>query len=325
MSVFTEIQLSEFAVDVAAGLSTRGQKRLSSRYFYDDLGSALFEAITLLPEYGLTRADERVLRRCSPDLAILTGPVGLVAELGSGSGTKTAHVLRALARQTVAVRYRPIDVSTAALNFCEKQLSDLAVVEPVRADWLDGLKHVSQTRSSSEPMLVLFLGSSVGNLERSSLEQFFNQVHAELRPGDFFLLGADLVKPINAMISAYDDPIGVTASFNLNLLSRINHELHADFDLRSFAHEVRWNQTERRIEMHLLSLRRQTVSIGDLGEFSFESGETIWTESSHKFTEAELRYHARLSGFETVKTWIDSEWPLAETLWKRSGNDILIR
>jgi len=325
MSVFPEIQLSEFALDVAHGLSAKGQKRLSAQYFYDDLGSALFEAITFLPEYGLTRADERVLRRCSYDLRSETGPVHLVSELGSGSGTKTAHVLQVLAQESDNLRYRPIDVSATALALCEKQLDHLARVEPVRADWLDGLAQISERGSRNEPMLVLFLGSSIGNLERSSLRAFFDRVHAELLPGDFLLLGADLVKPIDTMISAYDDAPGVTAAFNLNLLGRINRELGANFDLRSFAHEVRWNEIERRIEMHLLSLRRQQVFIGDLGKFSFEAGETIWTESSHKFIEEELKAYASASGFDTVKTWTDVEWPLAETLWKRRPDDILIR
>jgi dimethylhistidine N-methyltransferase len=325
MSVVAEVQLSSLALDVAAGLSKKDQKRLSARYFYDDLGSALFEAITLLPEYGLTRADERVLRRCASELSAETGPVHLVAELGSGSGTKTEHVLRALGRESEDLRYRPIDVSGAALLFCEKQLGSVAAVEPVQADWLDGLARIARKRSRLEPMLLLFLGSSIGNLDRPSLRTFFDQIYRELLPGDFFLLGADLVKSVDTMIAAYDDSIGVTAAFNLNLLGRINRELHADFDLRSFAHEVRWNETERRIEMHLLSLRRQQVHIPDLGEFHFDAGETIWTESSHKFMEAELRDYAAASGFETIKTWTDAEWPLTETLWKRGADGILVR
>jgi L-histidine N-alpha-methyltransferase len=325
MSVFAEVQLSDLALDVAAGLSMNGQKRLSSRYFYDDLGSALFEAITLLPEYGLTRADERVLRRCASELRAETGAVRLVAELGSGSGTKTEHVLRALAGESKELLYRPIDVSGAALSLCEKQLGNIAVIDPVRADWLDGLARVARERSRQLPMLVLFLGSSIGNLERSSLPAFFDRVYAELSAGDFFLMGADLVKSVDTMIAAYDDPVGVTAAFNLNLLSRINRELHADFDLRSFTHEVRWNEAERRIEMHLLSLRHQQVRVRDIGAFQFDAGETIWTESSHKFTEGELRDYAAASGFHTMKTWTDSEWPLAETLWQRGADGILVR
>jgi L-histidine Nalpha-methyltransferase len=325
MSVSTEIQLSNFALDVAAGLSANEQKTLPSRYFYDDLGSALFEAITLLPEYGLTRADERVLRRCASEVGAATGPVRLVAELGSGSGTKTEHVLRALTRESKELLYRPIDVSGAALSLCEKQLGSVAVVDPVRADWLEGLAQVGRQRSAQEPMLVLFLGSSIGNLDRASLRGFFDRIYTELSPGDFFLLGADLVKSVDTMVSAYDDPIGVTAAFNLNLLSRINHELQADFDLRSFAHEVRWNEEARRIEMHLLSLRHQRVRIPDVGIYHFDAGETIWTESSHKFTEAELEDYAAASGFTTLRTWTDSEWPLAETLWQRGADGILVR
>jgi dimethylhistidine N-methyltransferase len=325
MPVFAGVQLSGLARDVAEGLSTNGQKTLPSRYFYDDLGSALFEAITLLPEYGLTRADERVLRRCASELRAETGEVRLVAELGSGSGTKTEHILRALAGESKDLLYRPIDVSGAALALCGKQLGNIALIDPVRADWLDGLAQVARQRSPHEPMLVLFLGSSIGNLERATLSAFFDRIYAELAPGDYFLLGADLVKSVDTMIAAYDDPVGVTAAFNLNLLARINRELRADFDVRSFAHEVRWNAAGRRIEMHLLSLREQLVRVPDIGEFHFDAGETIWTESSHKFTEAELCDYAALSGFHTVKTWVDAEWPLAETLWQRGANGILVR
>jgi len=163
----------------------------------------------------------------------------------------------------------------------------------------------------------LFLGSSVGNLERGALVDFFKSLKQHLRPGDFLLLGADLVKDPDVMLAAYDDPTGVTAAFNLNVLGRMNRELDARFDLRSFAHEVRWNQEERRIEMHLLSCRDQAVYIGALeSSFKFRAGETIWTESSHKFRASELGDYARVSGFATVATWVDPEWPFAETLWR---------
>ncbi len=315
MSVATVLQLSEFAQDVRDGLGRTGQKILSPRFFYDDLGSTLFDAITLLPEYGLTQADERLLSFHAPEIASLTGPVESVSELGSGSGKKTRSILEAFGR---GVTYSPIDISASALALCERQLSDLASVQPVCADWMRGLSVIASERQGAQPMLLLFLGSSVGNLSRDELPGFFSQIHAALRPGDFFLLGADLLKDIDVMINAYDDPTGVTAAFNINLLGRMNRELDADFDLRSFTHEVRWNPEHRRIEMHLLSCRRQTVFIGELNRsFEFCAGETIWTESSHKFSVEQLNQYGATAGFDCVQTWVDQRWPFAEALWRR--------
>ena len=305
-------QLSAFALEVAEGLCGAGQKRISSRYFYDELGTSLFEAITLLPEYGLTRADERLLQQNALSLAGATGALQFIAELGSGSGKKTRFILQAFD----SVAYSPIDVSASALAACERELSDIAIVNPVCADWLHGLDEIRRRRNSG-PMLLLFLGSSVGNLPRDELVSFFKTIRAALRPSDFFLLGADLVKTVDTMLAAYDDPTGVTSAFNLNLLARMNRELNADFDLRSFSHEVRWNGEERRVEMHLLSRRDQIVNIRALDAvIQFMPGETIWTESSHKFTLPELDAYAGESGFQPVKTWVDREWPFAEVLWQ---------
>lgn len=307
---------SVFGSDVSAGLSRVDRKRIPSRYFYDDLGSALFEAITLLPEYGLTRADERLLQRHSPAIAASIGLCTTICELGSGSGKKTRSVLQALGEGGAPLVYSPIDVSAAALAVCERELGDLADVRPVCADWIVGLQQVSQTRSEG-PLLLLFLGSSIGNLERNAIPDFLKQLSTTLRRGDYFLLGADLVKDVDVMLNAYDDPTGVTAAFNLNVLARINRELDADFDLRSFAHEVRWDAANRRIEMHLLSERDQSVFMAALDrEFTFAAGETIWTGSSHKFLETELLELARETGFTPVHSWVDREWPFAETLWK---------
>jgi len=314
MSAAVKPVLSSFAQDVAEGLS-REQKQISSQYFYDDLGSALFEAITLLPEYGLTRADERLLQAHARHIAAAAGPVETVCELGSGSGKKTRYILEALREQQQNLVYRPIDVSAAALEVCQKEVADLAQVRPVCADWMDGLREISRSCYHA-PLLLLFLGSSIGNLERAAIPEFLTQMRANLRPGDLFLIGFDLVKDLETMLNAYDDATGVTAAFNLNLLNRINRELDADFDLRAFAHEAIWNSEQRRIEMHLLSGREQTVSVGALEmPFRFEAGETIWTESSHKFLESELTELAYSGGFHPVRVWTDRLWPFAEALW----------
>src|SRR5581483_2158953 len=316
MSASIQPQLSPFALEVLEGLSAP-QKKLSPRYFYDDLGSALFEAITLLPEYGLTRAETRLLRTHAADIAWHAGCVGSVAELGSGSGKKTKRVLELLGRRNARLQYRPIDVSKAALTACERELEMICEINPVCNDWLQGLREVAHARRENEVLLLLFLGSSIGNLDRESLPRFLEDVRLHLQPGDLFLLGADLVKDVSRMIAAYDDPTGITTAFNLNLLGRINRDLDADFDLRTFAHEVRWHAGERRIEMHLLSCRDQNVRLGAVNTIlRFVEGETIWTESSHKFTCGELDDYARSSGFQVVATWVDHEWPFAETLWR---------
>ena len=294
-----------------------GQKKLAPRYFYDDLGSSLFEAITLLPEYGLTRADERLLKLHSSDIADSVQNVVTVSELGSGSGKKTSHIVRCLQRNGRAVIYRPIDVSSLALSSCEKELGGFCEVKTVCADWLSGLDEISRERNGSGSMLLLFLGSSIGNLNRLEIPEFLRELRVRLRPNDYLLLGADLVKDRDRMLAAYDDPTGVTAAFNLNVLGRINRELGADFDLRSFGHEVRWNEAERSIEMHLVSFRNQTVAISALDtRVPFKAGETIWTESSHKFTEHELEHFARSTAFEPVASWNDPEWPFTEALWR---------
>jgi dimethylhistidine N-methyltransferase len=316
MAASVQTRLSPFALEVLDGLSG-SQKKLSPRYFYDDLGSALFEAITLLPEYGLTRADERLLRVHAPDIARRTGLVGTVAELGSGGGKKTRHILEALRRHNSELCYRPIDVSQAALTACERELESVCEISPICDDWERGLAKITQQRRSHQPLLLLFLGSSIGNLDRSNIPRFLCDLRSHLQPGDFFLLGADLVKDIRRMLEAYDDPTGVTAAFNVNVLARMNRELDADFDLRTFAHEVRWNDRERRIEMHLLSRRAQRVYFGALDTtVHFEAGETIWTESSHKFTCGELDEYARSTDFQALIAWVDQEWPFAETLWR---------
>jgi L-histidine Nalpha-methyltransferase len=317
MSASVKSQLSQFAIDVAEGLSCATQKNIPARYFYDDLGSVLFEAITLLPEYGLTRADENLLQLHAARIISETGPLSIVAELGSGSGRKTRHILAAVARMQHDVLYTPIDVSGGALAACERELCDISQVQPLRADWIEGLQEIARSRTGNRPLLLLFLGSSIGNLERREIIDFLRHVRSNLRSGDFVLLGADLIKDIDLMVTAYDDPTGVTAAFNLNVLARINRELDADFDLRSFAHEVRWNSEERRIEMHLLSCRNQVACVGALGStFEFRAGETICTEFSHKFTHSELVSYARLSGFTPIEMWVDKAWPFAEALWQ---------
>src|SRR6266700_3613805 len=243
----------EFASDVRRDLAKVPQRELHSKYLYDAIGSALFETITLLPEYGLTRADERLLMANAADIVGRLPSPPIVAELGSGSGRKTRWILEALARRAY-VLYYPIDVSASALHACRNELRTIDSVHIVEIEgaYIDGLAEVTKRRSG-EPLLVLFLGSTIGNFERGPAEQFLRQIRALLVPGDALLLGTDLGKPLSQILPAYDDPIGATAAFNLNLLARINRELGGDFDPRRFRHQARYNQLEQRVEIHLLS------------------------------------------------------------------------
>jgi len=308
--------LDEFAMDVRAGLTGTGQKTLPSRYLYDDLGSALFEAIGYLPEYGLTRADERILRERGREIVAPFQGGCAVAELGSGSGKKTRWLLEPLASRR-PISYFPIDISSAALARCELELSRVegVRVDPMEGDYLSGLSIVASRRRGDERLLVLFLGSTIGNFEPAEAVDFLREVRKRLRPGDGFLLGTDLVKPASILIPAYDDSLGVTAAFDLNLLSRMNQELDADFDLDRFEHRARWNASQRRVEMHLVARSAHEVRIraADLG-VTFRAGESIWTESSYKFDREEPRRLGSKTGFALERQWIEPEWAFAESL-----------
>src|SRR5579864_7401770 len=306
----------EFAADVRAGLTKPFQKELPSKYLYDDVGSALFEVISFLPEYGLTRADERLLRRHAWDIVErLPMPVA-VAELGSGSGKKTRWLLQALCRRQ-RTSYYPIEISPSALAMCARELGDIDSISILgfEREYLDGLLEVAAKRRHGQHLLVLFLGSTVGNFDRAAGLNFLREVRHILEPGDSMLLGTDLEKSAAQLTAAYDDSLGVTAAFNLNLLARINRELGADFDLNQFEHVARINCEARRVEMHLRSRRRQSVNIPEAELLvEFRDGETIWTESSHKYSQEEVFEIARASGFFCEAQWIDEEWPFAESL-----------
>jgi len=308
---------ADFARDIREGLTKAGQKELPSKYLYDQLGSALFEAICLLPEYGLNRAGGRLMQRCAEELVRRLPLPVVVAELGSGNGMNTRWLLEALARRE-AIHYFPIDISPLALSRCWQELGQIESVNLVGLEraYLDGLLEVAARRRAGESLLVLFLGSTIGNFDRPAGEAFLSQVRQVLQPGDALLLATDLEKPVPQLLRAYDDPTGVTAAFNLNLLARINRELDADFDLTKFRHAVRWNEDERRIEMHLHSQTAQRVNIRGAGcEIAFERFETIWTESSHKYNPLEVMELARRTGYLCEAQWVDHQWPFAHSLF----------
>ena len=307
---------AEFCSDVLIGLQHPGQKEIPSKYLYDAVGSALFDAICLLPEYGLTRAELRILERHADEIIARTTGPAVVAELGSGSGQKTRLLLESLARRQ-RVNYYPIDVSGSALYRCSQELGNLDMVSLVgfESAYLDGLREVALRRRDGERLLVLFLGSTIGNFDRGADEAFLCAVRTILKKGDALLLATDLQKPVEVLIKAYDDSAGVTAAFNKNLLARINCELNANFDLSRFDHVVRYDTAEDRIEMHLRSKVRQQITIRDARfSFAMQSGETIWTESSHKYTLQQARELGERTGYRCLGQWVDSEWPFAESL-----------
>jgi L-histidine N-alpha-methyltransferase len=309
--------VAEFARCVRECLTKQGQKELPSKYLYDEVGSALFETICVLPEYGLTRADSRLLEKYAAEIVDrLPFPIE-VAELGSGSGKKTRWILEALSRRQ-RTYYYPIEISPSALAACEKELGQIDLVSIVGYEqpYLEGLRAVATRREAREHLLVLFLGSTIGNFDRAAGEGFLREVREILQSGDTLLLGTDLEKSAEVQVLAYDDPAGVTAAFNMNLLARINRELGADFDLTHFKHEARWNTADRRIEMHLRSTREQRVTIPAAANLQvmLREGETIWTESSHKYRPAEVVAMAERTGFRCDAQWIDEEWPFAQNL-----------
>ena len=307
---------SEFAAEVRAGLTRSPQKELPSKYLYDEVGSALFEVITVLPEYGVTRAEERLLTRYAAEIVEALPSDVTVAELGSGSGRKTRRILEALCRKR-PTSYCPIEISRTALQLCRRELADIERISIVgyERDYLAGLSEVSRQRKNGEQLFVLFLGSTIGNFARLAATRFLRDIRAMLRPGDTLLLGTDLVKPVDTLIAAYDDAIGATAAFNLNMLARINRELGGDFPIDAFEHVARFNPDARSIEMHLRAKRNVTAQVR-AAQLSVElrEGETIWTESSHKYRAEELHAIADDAGFACSHQWLERDWGFAESL-----------
>ena len=306
-----------FAADVRADLALV-PKQLQSKYLYDALGSSLFDAICRLPWYRITRAEMRLLgTHASAIVSALGMDEGTIVELGCGSGEKLVVLAEALTRGGASARVHLIDISSQALAQTEQRLNRLQHVSVVGhwSTYEDGLRRAVAARRGGGTMLVLLLGSNIGNFDRPAASRFLDRIRATLAPGDLLLLGADLVKPERELLLAYDDPLGVTAAFNRNLLVRINRELGGTFDLAGFRHRAVWNADESRIEMHLLSTRDQAVRIAaaDL-DVRFARGEWIWTESSYKYTADGVIEMGAEAAFATRDQWIDGEAGFALTL-----------
>jgi dimethylhistidine N-methyltransferase len=292
-------------------------RQLPSRFLYDDLGSALFDAICQLPWYRITRAEIGLLERHAAAIGGFLGDAGRVVELGSGNGEKLATLLSHAG--TRGVHAHLVDLSEAALARAAQALATLGArgvrVTTHQATYEDGLLALQSERRP--PTLVAFLGSNIGNFDPPAAAAFLRRIRTALQPGDHLLLGADLVKSEQVLLRAYDDPLGVTAAFDLNLLLRLNTELRADFRLEQFAHRAVWNAPEARVEMHLVSLARQEIRVADAHlRFTLERGETIWTESSYKYAARGIPELVEPAGFSERRQWLDQDAGFALTIFE---------
>ncbi len=303
------------AMEVVNGLSQR-PKTLSPWLFYDEAGSRLFEEITELPEYYVTRTERQILVKHAPEIvALAAGGRDLsIIELGAGTATKTGLLLDAAVAQQGSVTYYPIDVSETALAEARTRLeSEMpeVTVEPIVADYTEGMRqNKAASVANAGRRLVLYIGSSIGNFAPADALDVLRGVRAQLMPGDSLLLGTDMVKDTQTLLAAYDDAAGVTAKFNMNVLVRINRELDGGFDPKLFRHQARWNEEHSRIEMHLQSSVAQKVLIRALDmEVRFAVGETIHTENSYKFTDPRVLALLSRAGFKLRQQWSDqNKW-----------------
>lgn len=295
---------ADFEAEIVAGLG-KPQKELPCKYFYDSEGAALFEAICATSEYYLTRTELQIMREHLPRVAELVGPRAIVIEPGSGSGQKTRMLLEALGSPAA---YVPVDLSRAQLLAHAAETAaafpDLEVV-PVCADYTQPFP-LPEPTSTSGKRLLFYPGSTIGNFDRAEAEAFLHRMAERLGSGSAILLGVDLKKDPAVLHAAYNDAAGITARFNKNLLARVARTLNADIALDAFAHYAFYDPVEGRIEMHLVSLRDQTIRISGR-DFVFATGESIWTESSYKYTGAEVRSMAARAGLTVQAELTDPE------------------
>jgi L-histidine N-alpha-methyltransferase len=299
-----DYRVASLRADVLAGLAAT-PKSLPPKWFYDAQGSALFEKITQLPEYYPTRAERSILRAVSAEIASSSG-AHILVELGSGSSEKTRLLLDALRGAGRLREYVPVDVSESALVLAGDALAAEYPGLEVHAVASDFEQHLGLPAAGAGPRLVAFLGSTIGNMVPAQRAAFLRRVRDQLRPGDTFLLGTDLVKDPALLVAAYDDSAGVTAAFNKNVLAVLNAELGADFDLDAFDHVAAWDSEHEWIEMRLRSASAQTVRVRDLGlTVSFAAGEEMRTEVSAKFRRSGVAAELAAAGFALRSWWTD--------------------
>jgi len=316
-------EVEEFANDVTTCLTSEN-KRLNPKYLYDHMGSKLFEQICLQPEYYLTRTEASLLKRHAPAITNWVGSNIRIIELGSGSSSKTAILLRYLSSQKKRIYYFPIDISASILMESTRTLKSQfpnATITAIRSDYntgidraaakcmsTDGEEEEKNNNGSPYAKLILFLGSSIGNFEPLAARSFLRSIRQRLHTNDFLLVGSDLQKDEFVLNAAYNDKAGITAKFNLNLLARINRELGGNFELGKFKHYAFYNRDQHRIEMHIVSNTDQQVYIETLRKnFSFRKGDSIHTENSYKYSLSQISALAKDSGFRIEKEFTDEK------------------
>lgn len=314
---------ASFAEDVRAGLSSQ-PKRLFPKYFYDELGSQLFDAICLLPEYYLTRAENEILTRHADEIIKeVDGHNVSLIEMGSGSASKTRLIIEALLKRQSELLFIPVDISASALETSSRVLLQSYPTLRINAyasDYYDALATLSNEQRGRA--LALFLGSNIGNFDDEEAHTFLRHLRRVLKAGDALLLGADLRKSPAILEAAYDDALNVTAAFNLNQLARINRELDANFNLRAFHHHVVYNEEKARVEVYLVSRRQQTVSIRQLEmEIQFTEDERIHTENSYKYDLETLSHLASATGYTRARTWLDAREQFSSNLFIAKGEE----
>jgi dimethylhistidine N-methyltransferase len=297
-----------FADDVRRGL-TATPKTLPCVYFYDAKGSQLFEAICELPEYYLTRAEAEILSTSATDIVRGLGERLELVELGSGSATKTRYIIAAIIEQQSHLRYRPIDISRAALDDSAAALAvdfPTLTIDGIEGEYSEGVRSLSG--GADVARLILFLGSNIGNMTPEEAVHFLAAIRANVAPRDAMLIGMDLRKDAALLERAYDDSAGITAAFNMNVLERVNRELGGTFDLDQFRHAARYDDVKGRVEMHLVSQVAQSASVQALAlEVEFAEGETIHTENSHKYSLPQIDDIAARAGWEVRRRWLDAQ------------------
>jgi probable methyltransferase len=314
---------SGFAEEVRKGLLAQ-PKKLLPKYFYDELGSQLFEAICLLPEYYPTRAENEILERYADEIVNAVSGRKTLLEMGSGSASKTRCIIEAILKEQADLLFVPVDISATALETSSRVLLQsypALRIEAYAGDYYDGLNALHE-RPEGTRTLALFLGSNIGNFDADEANKFLCALRKVLRAGDALLLGADLKKEPAVLEAAYDDALGVTAAFNRNLLVRINRELGANFNPRLFRHYVTYNEEVGVVETYIESLREQSVQISKLElDIRFAEGERIHTENSYKYDLDGLSRMASETGFTRTRTWFDEREQFSSNLFLAVGDE----
>lgn len=312
--------MSNFSKDVLAGL-TAGNKKLSSKYFYDDAGSRIFQQIMGMDSYYLTDSEFEILREQSAQIVDQLSFEGHfeIVELGAGDGKKTFHLLDYLVQHNYDFTYRPVDISAEANQQLEKQLSEKLPqlkLSSITGDYFEVLKN--DIAQSNRPVLLLFLGSNIGNYNQEDGCELLKMFSASIKPNDCLLMGMDVRKNPRTILKAYDDDEGITRSFNLNLLRRINRELKANFDLEAFDFYCHYNPTNGEVRSYLISLADQQVNIEEIGKvIHFKQYELIATELSKKYDVAEISEMANTAGFSVRHNFTDTKGYFIDSLWRK--------